>query len=244
MIQPTTIETIDKENKEIGICFSPFSQNSVTNYPVNLNTKEFEDTINYLCDNYEFNEIIETGTFDGLGSTTVFAKTNKYVFTVECNDRKVAIAKNNLRAYQNVCVVHGLSLKRESIILEIIKENLDIPSNKYDSDFPKTFYMSEIVQNVLLENFLHLFANNTNKQLLFLDSAGGIGYLEFKELMNMPYKENKIVVLDDIDHIKHKRSVEDLEKLGYTVNKSSDNRFAWCDLSKGKLKNEKNILSK
>ena len=47
---------------------------------------------------------------------------------------------------------------------------------------------------------------------------------------------NKILVLDDISHIKHKRSVEDLEKNNYTVFKSSDNRFAWCDLSKGKLK--------
>jgi len=38
-------------------------------------------------------------------------------------------------------------------------------------------------------------------------------------------------MLDDISHIKHKRSVEKLEELGYKVNYSSDKRFAWCVLS-------------
>ena len=31
------------------------------------------------------NEIVETGTFHGDGSTDIFAKTGKYVFTIECN---------------------------------------------------------------------------------------------------------------------------------------------------------------
>ena len=78
------------------------------------------------------------------------------------------------------------------------------------------------------------------------------GYIEFKWFMDM-YEEiesefgqdfkGKILMLDDISHIKHKRSVEHLEKLGYIVNKSEDNRFAWCDLSKGKLKKNEDILS-
>jgi hypothetical protein len=52
--------------------------------------------------------------------------------------------------------------------------------------------------------------------------------------MNYPKEniENKILVLDDISHIKHKRSVEKLQELGYVVNKSSDERFAWCILKK------------
>jgi hypothetical protein len=41
-------------------------------------------------------------------------------------------------------------------------------------------------------------------------------------------------MLDDISHIKHKRSVERLEELGYEVNKSSQERFAWCILKNKK----------
>jgi hypothetical protein len=78
---------------------------------------------------------------------------------------------------------------------------------------------------------------------VFLDSAGGVGYFEYLTFMNFNNTSNKILMLDDISHIKHKRSVEHLEKLGYIVNKSDDNRFAWCDLSKGKLKKNENILS-
>jgi hypothetical protein len=41
-------------------------------------------------------------------------------------------------------------------------------------------------------------------------------------------------MLDDISHIKHKRSVEKLEELGYIVNQSTDKRFAWCILGNNK----------
>jgi hypothetical protein len=88
----------------------------------------------------------------------------------------------------------------------------------------------------VLEDALNIFANNDRKQLVFLDSAGGVGYAEFLEFMNYEGKYNKILVLDDVNHIKHKRSVEYLEKIGLEVSKSKENRFAWCDLSQGKLK--------
>ena len=117
----------------------------------------------------------------------------------------------------------------------MIHQDFDIDTT-YDSDYPKSFYMREINQKVVLENALEVLANNDRKQLVFLDSAGGVGYAEFLEFMNYEGKCNKILVLDDIDHIKHKRSVKHLEDLGYEVSKSKGNRFAWCDLSQGKLK--------
>jgi len=204
-------------------------------YDINLNSKEFELVINDLVLDFDIDEVVETGTFNGLGSTSVFAKTGKYVFTIECNKTNFETATRNLEQYQNVCVIHGLSLQRDILIKHLIHQDFDIDTT-YDSDYPKSFYMREINQKVVLENALDVLANNDRKQLVFLDSAGGVGYAEFLEFMNYEGKCNKILVLDDIDHIKHKRSVEYLEIRGYNVNKSVGNRFAWCDLSKGKLR--------
>ena len=244
-MEPITINNFvktdfSKEPKE------PTSSSKI-DYPINLNSFEFEQVINDLVRDFDFDEVVETGTFNGLGSTTVFAKTGKYVFTIECNRNNYEMAANNLQSYDNVCVIHGLSLHREILIKHLIHQDFDI-NTKYDSDYPKSFYMREINQQVVLENALDVLSNNDRKQLVFLDSAGGVGYAEFLEFMNYESKHNKILMLDDINHIKHKRSVEYLENIGYKVHKSKENRFAWCDLSKGKLKKEningkENILS-
>jgi hypothetical protein len=214
MIEPTTIESFKKE------------------YSVNLNNSEFRNVVNELLANNVVEEIVETGAFNGLGSTKVFAETKKYVFSIECNYNNFANATNNLINFENVCVVHGLSLSRHELVKGLLNEKFDIET-KYDSDYPKAFYMREISHQVVVENALDLFCNNERKQLVFLDSAGGVGFLEFNALMNYDksYLSNKILMLDDISHIKHKRSVEKLEELGYKVNYSSDKRFAWCVLS-------------
>jgi len=198
-------------------------------YPIQLNTLEFKAVISELvadCD-----EIVETGTFQGNGSTKIFAETGKYVFTMECNAFNHNIATQNLRQYQNVALFHALSLNREELITFLLNETFDIKTN-YDSDFPKTFYMREIGESVLFENGLNLFCNNDRKQLIFLDSAGGVGYAEFLELMSYKteYLNNKVLVLDDIQHIKHCRSVAKLLSLGQDVHLSAENRFAWCYL--------------
>lgn len=202
-------------------------------YLINLNNPEFRDVVNKILEENEVDEIVETGTFNGLGSTTIFAQTKKYVFSIECNPNNFTTATNNLRRYENVCVVNGLSLDKELIIKGLLEEKFDIET-KYDSDYPKSFYMREISHQVVLENALDVFCNNDRKQLVFLDSAGGIGYLEFNSFMSYPNLDNKILMLDDISHIKHKRSVEKLIEMGYDVNKSSDERFAWCVLKNKK----------
>jgi hypothetical protein len=228
-MQPTTI------NNFVPTEFKEEAPSNRIKYDINLNSKEFELVINDLVLDFDIDEVVETGTFNGLGSTSVFAKTGKYVFTIECNKTNFETATRNLEQYQNVCVIHGLSLQRDILIKHLIHQDFDIDTT-YDSDYPKSFYMREINQKVVLENALDVLANNDRKQLVFLDSAGGVGYAEFLEFMNYEGKCNKILVLDDIDHIKHKRSVEYLEIRGYNVNKSVGNRFAWCDLSKGKLR--------
>lgn len=212
-MEPTTIQSFKRD------------------YSVNLNNSEFKSVINDLLASNDIDEIIETGAFNGLGSTSVFADTKKYVFSVECNYNNFVTATRNLQHYENVCLIHGLSLKRDALMRFLLNESFDIET-KYDSDFPKTFYMREINQQVVVENALEILCNNDRKQLIFLDSAGGVGYAEFLYIMDLhpDILQNKILVLDDISHIKHKRSVENLELLNYEVFKSKDQRFAWSIL--------------
>lgn len=212
------------------------------NYTIQLNNDEFKNAVNTIIGQNKIDEIIETGTFQGDGSTKIFAETGKYVFTIECNYHNWAKAINNLQNNPNVCVIHGLSINREELIKGLLNEKFDIETT-YDSKFPKTFYMREISQPVVVENALDVFVDNDRHQLVFLDSAGGVGYLEFKRVMsyNKDYLKNKVIMLDDVSHIKHLRSVEFLKLSGFNVNVSSDNRFAWCSLQE---ENNKLILDK
>ena len=198
-------------------------------YPIQLNTLEFKAVVSELVKNCD--EVVETGTFQGNGSTKIFAETGKYVFTMECNAVNHQIASQNLMQYHNVAPFHALSLRREDLIRFLMDEKFDLQTN-YDSAFPKTFYMREIGERVLFENGLDLFCNNDRKQLIFLDSAGGVGYAEFLEVMSYKpeYLNNKVLMLDDVQHIKHCRSVAKLLEMGQDVHLSAENRFAWCYL--------------
>lgn len=48
--------------------------------------------------------------------------------------------------------------------------------------------------------------------LILLDSAGGIGYLEFISVMNYLKDSDFILILDDIHHLKHFRSLIDIKR--------------------------------
>jgi hypothetical protein len=213
------------------------------NYTIQLNNSEFKTAVNTIITQNKIDEIIETGTFHGDGSTKIFAETGKYVFTIECNYHNWVNAVNNLQNNPNVCVIHGLSMGREDLIKGLLNEKFDIQTT-YDSKFPKTFYMREISQQVVVENALDIFVDNDRFQLIFLDSAGGVGHLEFKKVLSYKrdYLKNKVLMLDDISHIKHIRSVEYLESNGFNINISSDKRFAWCSFQESHNNNLLNLI--
>lgn len=212
-------------------------------YSINLNSNSFEETVNFLVKNFEVDEIIETGTFNGLGSTTVFAKTGKKVITVESCLRNYFAACGNLKDYPNVELILGSSLNIDEMISfidqdpfykneNILNKSITIDGNEEDDT--KAFYKHEVSgwgsgkpsrENVLID-----LINNDKKQIVFLDSAGGAGYLEFKKFMSLSEdcRKNKILFLDDVSHIKHCRSVDDLKNLNVDVKISEDKRFAYC----------------
>lgn len=208
------------------------------NYQINLNSSLFKDCVVKLSSKVE--EIIETGTFNGLGSTTVFAETGKRVHSIESSLSHYNLAKENLKKYSNVNLHWGSSLNIKE--MQSFIENDEI----YDSDLvfnkkinvdgntdPKNFYLNEIHGFGIMpkkEDLLLPLINNKTKQLVFLDSAGGVGFLEFEKFMSLKedIRKFKILLLDDISHVKHYRSVVYLKLNKFNVNISEDKRFAYC----------------
>ena len=215
-----------------------FNNNEV----VNLNSNLFSQIMENLIKENKIEEVIETGTFNGLGSTMIFAKIGIKTQTIESCLSSFFAAKDNLKNYSNVILHHGSSLKIQEMLdfidqddfyssSEIKIQNISIDGGSVDA---KSFYKDEVTgfgySAPPKEDILFNLINNSKKQLVFLDSAGGVGFLEFKKFMSIDecFRKNKILVLDDVAHIKHYRSVNFLKENKYNVSISSDKRFAYC----------------
>jgi hypothetical protein len=162
--------------------------------------------------------IVETGTHLGTGSTKMLASLRpKKLYTIECSYINHTQAKENLKAFAFVECLHGLSVG-----VEESKSFMSLNKHIFDDDVfiddasPIEFYTNEIMgmlnggerKEEMKENLLSEILSKVADEnpLILLDSAGGIGLLEFrkvKEIMgSRPYK----LVLDDTHHVKHYRS--------------------------------------
>jgi hypothetical protein len=216
-------------------------------YQIELNNNFFLDSVErVLSENLDIEEIIETGTHVGMGSTKIWANTGLPVKTIEVNPEYWTQAVNNLKEFTNVEPFLGASLpiSRMEQFIQENKEYYDSASQKNigcEGPDAVSFYLAEVngggfsgsfKNKPKSENLLFKLINNSKKQLIFLDSAGGIGFLEYQEVMSLKkeYLRNKILFLDDINHVKHHRSVKSLKDKGYDVVENEDGRSAYCYL--------------
>jgi hypothetical protein len=201
-------------------------------YECHLNNLDFQSLVNRIVAENDIEDIVETGTNLGTGSTMVMANTGLDVNTIECNPGFHAQAISNLKHMSNVTCHLGLSLKKQ-VMMEYLKHDKNVhPSDiLIDSMDPLSFYTKEIDFPVPDDLLVPLVSNN-RRQLIFLDSAGGVGFAEFLSIMMLPgiYKIFKVILLDDCMHVKHYRSVKFLEENGYTVNKILNGRVCWAKL--------------
>jgi ADP-heptose:LPS heptosyltransferase len=171
---------------------------------------ELGPTINQLVKDYGIQNIVETGAYNGMGSTIMFAKTGLPVRTIECNISHVKSCRENLKDY-DVAVYHGLSLPKERL-MNFIKDDYDfyVRAKKFglqvdvEPDEAIKFYTDECDHDCP-DNILPKLLEIPGRQLVFLDSAGGVGYAEFLEVSKY---HDKLVVFDDVDHVKHFRSMK------------------------------------
>jgi hypothetical protein len=169
--------------------------------------------------------IIETGTHLGTGSTKAIVSAYESclvpeklkVHTIEGNKEYYEKAKKNLEQYPYVLVHHGLTLDQDLMRDFISTDDFIVNHPKWvNGDVSKdadhiNFYLDEISEakvktpedNLLIRI---IEKNSEERKLFFLDSAGGVGFLEFQTVTNYLRDEHYYLGLDDIDHIKHYRS--------------------------------------
>jgi hypothetical protein len=213
---------------------------------INLIDNIFKQTVEFLIKKLNPEEIIETGTYNGLGSTSIFAQTGLPVKTVESCKTHYNLAIDNLQKYPNVSCFWGSSLNIDEMISFIRQDDIyrsDLVLQKViqydgDSDPSKSslFYEREVLgfgETPIDQDLLMKFIDNDKKQIVFLDSAGGVGYLEFQKVLTLDKHKllNKILLLDDVLHVKHYRSVVHLKQLKQEVVISENKRFAYCILT-------------
>ena len=183
--------------------------------------------------------VVETGTYLGLGSTKTIAEAfsappAEFV-TIEANWTSWGAARKNLTRFPFVTPLWGNSVAREEALAFINEDPAIIHHSAYpdiwidDINNPQKFYSDEVRGKLggfgfaeLVAKYLHYSGEDLLRKylskfkelrpLIVLDSAGGTGYLEFKitqEVMgNNPY----ILLLDDIHHLKHFRSLRDMKE--------------------------------
>lgn len=210
---------------------------------------EFVRHLHSIIADKRITHFLETGTFNGLGSTTMIAeaiiKTGVPVevfYTLERDPFYYHVAKKNLKKYPFVQVILGLSVSEKEAIEFLEKDDFLKNHELYPDIFiddindPRAFYINEIKGSLSARNrnpvkLLKRFIKNLfyptppatddtlrkiaskiadHKPLILLDSAGGIGYLEFLTVMDVMQNKPFTIILDDTHHIKHWRSRRDI----------------------------------
>lgn len=157
--------------------------------------------------------------------------------TVEANYHSWKKAKSNLEKYGFIKPLWGNTLFIDRCVQFIESDQAIFKHELYpdiyidDLDNPSQFYLSEIKgqlgsppgeeaeMKADRENYYQgegiidreLSSMKKNCPLVLLDSAGGIGYLEFQTVMDTLKGETFFLLLDDTHHLKHFRSLKDIQ---------------------------------
>lgn len=205
------------------------------------------DLVNVLVDTFKerprIRVIIETGTYLGLGSTQLliraikqFEKENPRAFsidlyTIEIDEGNYLKAQNNLKDYPFVHCLHGCSIDAEKAREFIKNDKMLLEHEKYPDIFidslddPTGFYLDEIRgkrfnygygerNNILMKLMPQVFKK---RPLFLLDSAGGLGYLEFQTVVENMGNHRYYILLDDVSHVKHNRSAAYIKQCKWPI---------------------------
>jgi hypothetical protein len=201
----------------------------------------FSEAINQIIKKKKPNKIIETGTYLGDGSTKVIAdalelnQIDYEMLTIEANPAYYLRACKNVAIFENVRVLNGLSIPRdllptpnqtEALINDLADENIFVDHQEKERI---RLYVQECdfdVPDRMLDICMRYFKNKPN--LIMLDSAGHVGFVEFKYMLSL-LKGSCLIVLDDINHIKHYMSFQYMKcDSRFTIRKESTEKYGFC----------------
>jgi hypothetical protein len=181
----------------------------------------FADAMTKIIQDNKIPRILETGTYHGLGSTKIFAEAlagSGQLFTIDINHAYQMDARQNLKEFTNIVYFLGLSIPAKNIptfeetekwIAETKQLN---PGIMVDYGGRADGYVCEVkpgqeYQDDWMGILLPLF----QPQFILLDSAGHIGYAEFKHLMEVYNSWPFFLALDDVNHLKHWKTMEEIK---------------------------------
>lgn len=165
-----------------------------------LKSDRLAEIVNLLIKAYEVKRIVETGTFDGSGTTMTYAKTGLPVHSCEAHKKRYLDAKARLAGYRNVFLNHAFTTS-ENDICPAYRENLGIENAPSESGWlAAALGQSESGESLLVS----------------LDSGGEVGINEakiFVEWLNSQISPRTVsLILDDIYSEKHRMTVPMLEE--------------------------------
>lgn len=172
---------------------------------------KFGDALRRSIKEREFKHLVETGTYNGQGSTRLISEAKSKGSLFQSIEICPALHQE-ARALNLDCeLMLGLSVPRAMLppariidldVWEARSEEMDVdPVPGQEA----AFYMSEVGYpgpDCLLERCV---LDGSHPDFVMLDSAGHLGYYEFLYLMSMVSK-SFVLALDDIRHLKHYRS--------------------------------------
>jgi hypothetical protein len=222
-----------------------------------IKSERLRQALRHAIRQYKSRIVIETGTYLGKGSTRIIAESFELApperfYTIEISPRFSEIARQHLADLEFVEVIWGLSVGRKQAETFLQNDSLLWEAHHYNiavenPEDPVSFYLAEINGNMsgkgrrdsecyadsseiapdrLLEKLLSQYRDYN--PLIALDSAGGIGWLEFLEVIRLQEARPFVLFLDDVNHVKHYRSLK-------YVQSSADFQMIDCDIKDGWL---------
>lgn len=226
------LNKIEEANGIVPLMVSATSQYRPQEVSVHIG-KKFIEALTSVIQDRQFTCVLETGTFDGRGSTAALAEALKPVngnlISVECNKERAASAREFHGKNKNVYILHGLTLPRKNIpsmmdVLKTCNEAVEagVVIDGRDQYAAATSYGIEVLCDGD-DNLLSKAIAEHDPQLIFLDSAGHLGWAEWQEIEPL-VKPGVVIALDDTNHIKHYKTVKRCKELGYKVLFESNER--------------------
>jgi hypothetical protein len=184
----------------------------------NYGTEVFDDLkvrIKDLIIEETITQVIETGTYKGTGTTRavldgMMAHGFEYEFiSIEVNPQYASEATiNNIHA-KGLTILNGLSVGRPDLPTDTTFNVPDHIIVDHDPAMRSKLYKKEVQFNVPDRMLAYAIQKMGGKpEMVILDSAGHMGFIEFKYLMDRVGDHSFYLVLDDIGHVKHYNSYQ------------------------------------
>jgi len=205
---------------------------------------EFSRQIHEIFQQRRPTRIIETGTFEGTGTTAIIGSAIKSAgiqgaefFSIEVDPEHLETARRNVqekgidvRLKLGLSIPRRLLLTKQQIHQQYVLRVVDGIHVEYSERDRAGGYFQETdfadVPDDVLGELLAYFSYQPH--FVLLDSAGHLGYVEFQYVIGR-LKGPCVLALDDTKHVKHFESVLKIKAdARFKVLAESDERFGFC----------------